>query len=91
MEWNIFLTIFSSVFVAEMGDKTQLANFGFAAGTEHSKWLVFAASALALVAASAIAVFFGEAISRHVGERTLEIASGALFLVIGLCTLKGAL
>ncbi len=91
MEWKIFLTIFVSIFVAEMGDKTQLATFGFAAGTEHSKWLVFAASALALVAASAVAVLFGEAISRYIGERILEIVSGTLFVIIGLWTLKGAL
>ncbi len=90
MELKLFLTIFISVFIAEMGDKTQLATFGFAAGAEHSKWLVFAASALALTTSSAIAVIFGEAISNLIGPKTLSILSGSLFVAIGVWTLWGA-
>ena len=56
MDWRVFLTIFISVFLAELGDKTQLATMLFAADKEVSKWTVFVASASALVVAAAIGV-----------------------------------
>lgn len=48
--------VFISVFIAEMGDKTQLATMLVAADKEVSKWTIFAGASLALVAASAIGV-----------------------------------
>jgi len=89
MELKAFFIIFVSVFIAEIGDKTQLATFGFAADTEQSKWMVFAASALALILSSAIAVLAGEAITHYIGEKTLKIVSGCLFIAIGVWTLWG--
>ena len=65
MDWKLFLTTFGAIFLAEMGDKTQIATLTFAAGGS-SRWIVFAGSALALVATSAVAVLAGEVISRHV-------------------------
>ncbi len=89
MEYKAFVIIFISVLVAEMGDKTQLATFGFATNPDHTKWLVFGASALALVVSSAIAVLFGEVITNYIGEKTLTAISGVVFIIIGAWTLWG--
>jgi putative Ca2+/H+ antiporter (TMEM165/GDT1 family) len=81
-----FGTIFLTVFVAEIGDKTQLATMLFAA-EGRSKWLVFAAAALALVLAAAIGVLVGGEIERWVSPRTLKMIAGIGFIAIGLWTL----
>ena len=81
-----FGTIFLTVFVAEIGDKTQLATMLFAA-EGRSKWLVFAAAALALVLAAAIGVLVGAQIERWVSPRTLKVIAGIGFIAIGLWTL----
>ncbi|NJK60709.1 MAG: TMEM165/GDT1 family protein, partial [Oscillatoriales cyanobacterium SM2_1_8] len=52
--YRLMLTVFATVFLAELGDKTQLATLLFATNAEVNKWLVFAGSALALVLTSAI-------------------------------------
>lgn len=81
-----FGTIFLAVFVAEIGDKTQLATMLFAA-EGRSKWLVFAAAAGALVLAAAIGVLVGAQIERWVAPRTLKVIAGIGFLAIGAWTL----
>ena len=83
MDWKLFLTTFGAIFLAEMGDKTQIATLTFAAGGS-SRWIVFAGSALALVATSAVAVLAGEVISRHVEPVWLHRAAGAVFIVLGV-------
>jgi putative Ca2+/H+ antiporter (TMEM165/GDT1 family) len=82
MDWKLFASTFAAIFLAEMGDKTQLATLSLAAG--GSRWVVFAASATALVATSAIAVLAGEAVSRVVPPIWIRRAAGALFLVLGI-------
>ena len=89
MDWKLFGSTFLAVFLAEMGDKTQLATLSFAA-SGSSRWLVFAASATALVATSAIAVIAGEAVARHVPPVWIKRAAGALFIVLGIWTLAKA-
>lgn len=83
MDWKTFGATFAAIFVAELGDKTQLAALTFSA-TSTSKWTVFAASALALVLSSAIAVALGEAVSRYVPPHWLRRVAGAIFLVMGV-------
>ena len=90
MEWKMALTIFSAVFVAELGDKTQLATLLFATDGNTSKWLVFVAASLALVASVAVAVLLGGLISQYVSERVLHYVAGAGFVLIGLWTLYSA-
>jgi putative Ca2+/H+ antiporter (TMEM165/GDT1 family) len=87
MDPKLFVTVFASVFLAELGDKTQLATLLFAAEGDNPKLTVFAAAALALVLTSAIGVLAGAALSRLVGPRTLSIAAGLGFVGIGLWTI----
>jgi putative Ca2+/H+ antiporter (TMEM165/GDT1 family) len=83
MDWKLFASTFAAIFVAELGDKTQLAGLSLAAGAS-SKWTVFAGSALALVATSAIAVAGGEAVSRVVSPLWLRRIAGVAFLGMGV-------
>ena len=83
MDPRLFATVFVSIFVAELGDKTQLATLLYASQAEHPKLTVFLASASALVLASAIGVLAGGWLSQHVDERMLRWAAGIGFVVIG--------
>ncbi len=87
MEWKIFLTVFASIFVAEMADKTQLVTILFATDKAVSKWLVFLGSASALVMASAIAVLAGTMLSHVINVRMMSIVAGSGFILIGAWTL----
>jgi putative Ca2+/H+ antiporter (TMEM165/GDT1 family) len=82
MFWQLLLSTFASVFVAELGDKTQLATLSMASGST-SKWPVFFGSALALVTTSAIAVLAGGAVSRYVSPVWLRRIAGGVFIVLG--------
>jgi putative Ca2+/H+ antiporter (TMEM165/GDT1 family) len=87
MELKILMTVFASVFVAELGDKTQLATMLFASDKEVSKLTVFAGAALALVVSSAIGVVAGSLLSHYIISRHLQYIAGAGFIVIGIWTL----
>ena len=82
-----FFTVFTTVFLAEIGDKTQLATMLFASEAKVSKWVIFAGSAIALVCASAIGVLVGAQLERFVSPRALKIVAGIGFIVIGAWTL----
>ena len=82
--------MFTSVFIAELGDKTQLATMLFAADRDTSKLTVFVGAALALVLTSAIGVAAGSIVSQYVSEKTLQIVAGVGFIAIGLWTLVKA-
>jgi putative Ca2+/H+ antiporter (TMEM165/GDT1 family) len=87
MSLSALLPIFLAVFLAELGDKTQLAALGFAATGNHNPWLVFAATALALVASSALAVVIGTFASQHLTALPLKLISGLMFVALGLWSL----
>ena len=72
MEYKVLLTVFIAVFIAELGDKTQLATMLFAADTEVSKLTIFIGASLALILASAIGVLASSAISHYVSEKQLN-------------------
>ncbi len=90
MDWKIFLTIFAAVFIAELGDKTQLATMLFAADKEVSKYTVFIAASAALVVASALGVLAGSLLSEYINERYLHYLAGTGFIAIGVYTLYNA-
>jgi putative Ca2+/H+ antiporter (TMEM165/GDT1 family) len=87
MEWKLFATVFVTVFIAELGDKTQLATMLFAADREVSKWTVFLGASVALIASSAIGVTAGALVAEHVSEKYLSLAAGLAFVVIGIWTM----
>ncbi len=87
MHFKIFLTIFGTVLLAELGDKTQLATFLFATDKEKSKIVVFCAAALALVVASGIAVLLGDTFSKYINQKYLSWIAGIAFIIIGIWTL----
>jgi putative Ca2+/H+ antiporter (TMEM165/GDT1 family) len=87
MDLKMLGLVFGTVFLAELGDKTQLATLLFAADKEVNKWLVFFGASLALVATSALGVLGGALIAQHVSERMLHIVAGVGFIVIGVWTL----
>lgn len=82
-----FLSVFATIFLAEVGDKTQLATILFASEAKVSKWLIFSAAALALVVAAAIGVLVGAQVERFVSPRTLKIVAGVGFIAIGIWTI----
>ncbi len=90
MDYKLLLTVFATVFIAELGDKTQLATMLFAADKEVSKWLVFFGASLALVATSALGVLAGGILSEYVSEKQLHYIAGAGFIAIGVWTLVKA-
>jgi len=90
MEFKVFASIFAVVFVAELGDKTQLATMLFAADKDVSKLTVFLASSAALVVAAALGVLAGSLLAGYLNERVLAWVAGTGFIVIGAYTLYQA-
>jgi len=90
MDWKIFLTVFITVFLAELGDKTQLATMLFAADKEVGKLVIFLAASAALVVASGIGVLAGSFLSEFINEKYLHYAAGTGFIAIGIWTLYSA-
>jgi putative Ca2+/H+ antiporter (TMEM165/GDT1 family) len=90
MDWKIFLTVFGTVFIAELGDKTQLATVLFAADKEVSKYTVFFAASAALVVSAAIGVLAGSLLSEYMNEKYLHYIAGVGFILIGAFTLYNA-
>jgi putative Ca2+/H+ antiporter (TMEM165/GDT1 family) len=87
MDWKLFTTVFVTVFLAEMGDKTQLATILYASEHATGKSTVFLAAASALVVVTAIGVLAGDLVSRSVPERVLRYGAGIGFLAVGAWTI----
>ena len=90
MDWKIFATIFISEFIAELGDKTQLATMLFAADKDVSKFTVFIAASFALIVATGFGVLAGSLLSAYINEKYLHYLAGAGFIIIGAYTLYRA-
>jgi putative Ca2+/H+ antiporter (TMEM165/GDT1 family) len=87
MDWKVLSTVFGSVFIAELGDKTQLATLLFASDKDVSKLTVFLGAAAALIVTSAIGVAAGSVVSQYVSEKALHYLAGIGFIAIGIWTL----
>lgn len=86
---SALLTIFLSVFFAEVGDKTQLATVLFASDKANNPALVFMAASAALILSSALAVFIGVAAEKWLGFLPLKLLAGIGFVLIGFWTIYG--
>jgi len=84
--WTVFLTIF----VAELGDKTQLATLLYATDAQNARLTVFVGAALALVATSAIGVLAGSWIAQRLDARTMSWVAGLGFIAVGVWTIARA-
>jgi len=87
MNIKMLLTVFTTVFLAELADKTQIATLLFASDKQLNKFGVFIAAASALVLSTAIAVAVGGAAAHLLNKRVLSILAGTGFIIIGVLTL----
>ena len=90
MDIKSFAMVFGTLFLAELGDKTQLATVLFASKESLNLMTVFFAASLALLAATAMAVLAGAAITQLVEPRYLSYIAGAGFVIIGIWTILQA-
>lgn len=90
MDLKLLLTVFGTVFLAELGDKTQLATFLYAADRANSRLTVFVGAGLALLLATAIGVLAGALVSKAVNPKYLSYAAGAGFILVGIWTIARA-
>ncbi|PIO48032.1 MAG: hypothetical protein CMR00_06745 [[Chlorobium] sp. 445] len=88
--WSIFFTVFGTVFLAEIGDKTQLATVLFATKNDTSKWAIFFGATTALVLAAGISVVVGEQLGKWISPKTLKWIAGIGFVAIGIWTMFSA-
>lgn len=81
--WAIFASTFVTIFLAEIGDKTQVTTLLMTAES-HNPWVVFAGAGTALVLTSLLGVLLGRWLAQHITPKTLEIAAGISLLVIAV-------
>ena len=90
MDLKLIATVFVTIFVAEIADKTQIATLLYASNAQHSKLSVFIGSALALMVASGIAVFAGAGLSNWLDEKLMGRVAGIAFILVGTWTIVRA-
>lgn len=88
MDWRVLLTTFGVIFLAEMGDKTQLAAMTMAAQTKRP-WAVLIGASLALACVSAIGVVVGAMLSQYVPLEWIKRMAAVAFIIIGVLILLG--
>jgi len=88
MDWRVALTTFGIIFLAELGDKTQIAAMTMAAQKKRP-WEVFIGAAIALAAVSAIGVAVGSALGQVLPVEWIKRIAGAAFIIIGVLVLLG--
>lgn len=90
MDWGVFLSSFGLIFLAELGDKTQLSMMLLSAKSDAPA-AVFIGGALALVASAFLGVLFGEAITRVLSPQYVRLGAGFAFIGIGALLVTGRL
>jgi putative Ca2+/H+ antiporter (TMEM165/GDT1 family) len=90
MDLKLFALVFGTVFLAELGDKTQLATLLFAAREDTPLMTVFLAASAALILCSALGVLAGGLVATYVDPKVLSYVAGVGFIVIGAWTILAA-
>ena len=88
MDFRVLLTTFGIIFLAEMGDKTQLAAMTMSAQTKKP-WAVFIGSSLALAAVSALGVIVGGVLGEYIPLEWVKRGAAVAFIIIGVLMLAG--
>ena len=86
MDWKMFFTTFITIFVAEFGDKTQLAAMSLSAGSSQTKEIILGV-VLGLSVAGLLGIVAGKVLSQFITAEMMKWISGSLFIAIGLFTL----
>jgi putative Ca2+/H+ antiporter (TMEM165/GDT1 family) len=87
VNWQTFMAVFATIFVAEIGDKTQLATMLFSSEADTNRWRVWGAASAALVLAAGIGVLVGAQLERFVSPAVLKFVAGLAFIAVGVWTL----
>lgn len=91
MDIKLAATVFGVVFLAELGDKTQLATLLFSAKSPDKLIIVFVGASLALVLTSAIGVLAGGLVAQYVNPKVLSVVAGVGFILIGVWSIWTAI
>lgn len=91
MDYKLFFSTFLLIFLAELGDKTQLAAMARTATEDSAKWTVFSAAAAALLLSTLIAVLLGATLARVIPEHFIRMGAAILFILFGLLLFRDAL
>ena len=89
MDVKLFFTVFGTIFLAELGDKTQLAVMALAAENKQGMLWIFLGAALALVLSSLLGVLVGGVITRFVPVHVIHYVAGGAFIIIGILMIWG--
>lgn len=88
MDWKTSISTFALIFLAEMGDKTQIAAISLVAKT-RAPWAVFLGTSVALVMVSLLGILFGQLLVQHIRVEVLHKIAAAAFIAIGVLMLLG--
>ncbi|NLD48404.1 MAG: TMEM165/GDT1 family protein [Clostridiaceae bacterium] len=86
--WKTIFTTFFLIFLAELGDKTQLSTM-LLASKSNSIWYVFIGSAIALILSSLVGVLAGSVINKYIPAIYIQTCSGIVFIIIGSLLIAG--
>lgn len=86
MNWTLFITTFVTIFLAELGDKTQFAAIAASSEATSTKEVLLAV-VLALATAGAIGVLAGKILAQFINPEIMRYISGSLFIIVGLWVL----
>ena len=89
MFWKTLITTFAALFVAELGDKTQLAVLSLASRKDCSHWAVLLGAVSALAVVTFVAVFAGRMIGTNFPREYVRKVAGVVFIIIGLLIFLG--
>lgn len=85
--WWPYVTVFFTILVAELGDKTQLAVLSYGLDKKVSNLGVFVAASLALTVSSGLAILASEVAEKYLAQLPLKLISGIMFMILGAWTL----